>query len=192
MKKIEAKQILSIPNILSIIRLLLIPMFLYLYFKAESPLDFLIVGLIILGSGLTDLFDGLIARRFNMITELGIILDPVADKLTQFAVILMLILRFPAILWLVALFMVKEIYMLVNDIKLLKKGKRFSGALWAGKVATATFFVTTFLLVSFPQMGALYANLLMIITGVMLSISFYQYSQAFKQMYAELREESQS
>ncbi|MEG2419628.1 MAG: CDP-alcohol phosphatidyltransferase family protein, partial [Eubacterium sp.] len=156
MKKIEAKQILSIPNILSIIRLLLIPVFLYLYLKAKSPMDFLTVGLIILGSGLTDLLDGFIARRFNMITELGIILDPVADKLTQFAVILMLILRFPGILWLVALFMVKEIYMLVNDIKLLKKGKRFSGSLWAGKVSTATFFITAFLLVSFPQMGALY------------------------------------
>ena len=88
-------QLKSIPNILSLVRILLIPFFLWAFLWKRSYL--LSSGLLIF-SGLTDLCDGYIARRFNMVTELGKVLDPVADKLTQLAILFCLSLRYPVFL----------------------------------------------------------------------------------------------
>ena len=83
MKKFTKKEIFSIPNIMGYFRILLIPVFCYLYITAESEREYLYAAFVVLISSLTDLFDGKIARRFNMITELGKALDPIADKLTH-------------------------------------------------------------------------------------------------------------
>ncbi len=72
--KLSAKEIFSIPNILSYIRIILIPVFIYLYVTAENTTDYYIAAAVILFSGITDFADGLIARKFNMITELGTLL----------------------------------------------------------------------------------------------------------------------
>ena len=79
------KQIFSIPNLLSFFRILLIPVYIAIYLNAEKTTDYYIAGCILAISCLTDLVDGWIARRFNMVTTLGKVLDPLADKLTQFA-----------------------------------------------------------------------------------------------------------
>ena len=71
MKKFTKKEIFSIPNIMGYFRILLIPVFCYLYITAESEREYLYAAFVVLISSLTDLFDGKIARRFNMITELG-------------------------------------------------------------------------------------------------------------------------
>ena len=99
----------SIPNILSIIRILLIPVFMVRYMNASSELDYQIVAVIVLLSGVTDLVDGFIARKFNQITELGKLLDPVADKLTQLAIIICLVTRYDWMKYLLILFVVKEL-----------------------------------------------------------------------------------
>ncbi|MCD7894757.1 MAG: CDP-alcohol phosphatidyltransferase family protein [Erysipelotrichaceae bacterium] len=80
------KEIFSIPNILSYFRIVLVPVFIYVYFHAESQQDHLLSAGILILSSLSDLFDGMIARRFDMITELGKLIDPIADKLTQLVV----------------------------------------------------------------------------------------------------------
>ena len=77
------KEILSIPNILSLFRLLLIPVYTVLFLRAERPVDYWWAAGILAVSTLTDMVDGKIARRFHMVTNLGKILDPVADKATQ-------------------------------------------------------------------------------------------------------------
>jgi cardiolipin synthase len=193
MKKFDPKEYRSIPNILCYIRLILIPVFIYLYIKAQTPQDYLIVAAVIGLSGITDFLDGKIARHFNMITELGIVLDPAADKLTQLGILLMLVTKNASFSWLIILLFIKEIYLLVNDWKLLKKGKRFHGSLWSGKMSTAAFFINTFLLTAFPQMDAIYVNGLMLVTALMLIGAFCDYYLAFKQMYAEVKmEEEQS
>ena len=85
------KDVFTIPNILSVFRLLLIPVYLGLYLKAGDDLDMHLFAAGVLGlSCLTDAVDGQIARRFNMISTLGKILDPLADKATQFSLILCL------------------------------------------------------------------------------------------------------
>ena len=93
------KNIFTIPNILSIFRLLLLPVIVYTYMNQK---DYVLTGVLLLVSGITDLLDGYIARTFHMISDLGKILDPVADKATQAVVLLCLITRFR---WLVIPFM---------------------------------------------------------------------------------------
>ena len=92
------KNIFTIPNILSMFRLLLLPVIVYMYMNQK---DYVLTGILLLISGLTDLLDGYIARTFNMMSDLGKILDPVADKATQAVVLLCLMTRFS---WLTILF----------------------------------------------------------------------------------------
>ncbi|MDD2413685.1 MAG: CDP-alcohol phosphatidyltransferase family protein [Eubacteriaceae bacterium] len=183
--KITWRDFFSIPNILTYFRFLLIPVVIQLYLKADKPEDyFLVAGLIAL-SGITDFLDGQIARRFNQRTELGVIIDPIADKLTQAAVAVMLIMNYPQMLLLFVLLAAKEFYLLFGDIVVYRKGLHFSGALWAGKVSTTVFFVTMFILVAFPNLKPWQANSLMVLTAVFLIISFVQYARALARMYRE-------
>ena len=80
------KGCLTVPNLLSLIRIFLIPAFAVLYYKGHIGWAVLMLAL----SGISDFLDGKIARRFNQVSELGKILDPVADKLTQITIAVML------------------------------------------------------------------------------------------------------
>ena len=117
-----SKQILSIPNVLSLFRIALIPLFIWRYLTADTMLAYAQAAAIIALSGISDMLDGLIARKFGMITELGKALDPFADKLTQCALIFCLITRFPLMKGLVVLFLVKEISIACFSFYLYKKG----------------------------------------------------------------------
>ena len=127
MKKPTLQEVFTIPNILSYFRILLIPLFVYWYLSAETPAQFFRAAVVLGISGLTDTFDGRIARRFNQITELGILLDPVADKLTEGAVVLCLLTRYSRIWLLVALYVLKEGFMAVAGLVMLRRGKKLDG-----------------------------------------------------------------
>ncbi|MBQ1234570.1 MAG: CDP-alcohol phosphatidyltransferase family protein, partial [Oscillospiraceae bacterium] len=109
--KFNPIDLLSIPNILSYIRLILIPVFVNIYNTAKTPEDLKLAAAIIVASGLTDMLDGFIARRFHMITDIGKLIDPVADKLTQLAVLYCLTSRYDKMWILVGLCIIKEGYM---------------------------------------------------------------------------------
>ena len=79
------RRVLTIPNAISTVRLALIPLFLWLLFGAHSPLA---AGLLLGGIGATDWVDGYLARRLNQVSELGKILDPIADRLTVVAAVI--------------------------------------------------------------------------------------------------------
>ncbi len=181
--KLTKKEVFSIPNILSFVRILLIPVFMAFYLTAKTPLDYYIAAAVILISGLTDMADGLIARKCHMITELGKALDPIADKLTQAAIVFTLIFRFPAMFFLFVLLAVKEIFMGVNGLILLKKGKKLDGAMWFGKLSTAVLYVVMFIFIAVPTLPELAANILMIVTGFFLALSFILYIPVFAGMY---------
>ena len=85
-------KILTIPNMLSLFRLCLIPVIMWLYCVKEN---YLWAGIILIVSGITDTVDGFVARHFHMTSDLGKVLDPVADKLTQAARLVWLLTRFP-------------------------------------------------------------------------------------------------
>lgn len=125
-------KILTIPNILSFSRLCLIPLIAWLYCAKQ---DYIGAGYVLVLSGATDIADGFIARKFNMISDLGKILDPIADKLTQAAMLFCLSTRFPLMLVPIALMLVKELYMGVAGILVIKKTGKVYGANWHGKAA---------------------------------------------------------
>ncbi|MBQ7668212.1 MAG: CDP-alcohol phosphatidyltransferase family protein [Clostridia bacterium] len=127
---------MNIPNILTIIRLMLIPV-MAAFFMTNHILLALITYVI---ASITDVIDGFIARKFNMITDLGKILDPVADKLLQYIALLCLcyIKVIPA--WIVIVFLAKEFLLGIGCIKLIKKDIYIS-AKWFGKLSTCIFFL---------------------------------------------------
>ena len=180
--KIKSKDIFNIPNSLSYIRILLIPFFVLVYMNAHDKQGYYLAASIILFSGFTDFLDGFIARRFNQITELGKTLDPIADKLTQAAIVFCLMFKIKWMFLLVILFVVKEIFMGIYSLVLLKKRKKLDGAMWFGKVSTAVFYATMFIIIAFPFIEPMYVNSLMAITGVFLAIACVNYYFVFKKM----------
>lgn len=99
-------KIITIPNILSLFRLLLIPVIVWLYVFRQ---DYLWTTAILALSGITDIIDGIIARKCNMISDFGKAFDPVADKLTQIAMLFCLVSRFQWMLLPLCVLVVKEI-----------------------------------------------------------------------------------
>ena len=109
------RELFSIPNLLSFFRLVLIPVYAYIYLNATQTYQYFIAGSIMAVSCLTDMIDGKIARHFNMITTLGKILDPVADKVTQFTLTLCLSLKYPVLLPVLSLFVGHHIVHVIED-----------------------------------------------------------------------------
>ena len=131
----KKQQIFTIPNLLSFFRLLLIPVIVWLYCDRHAygwTLSVLIL------SGLTDIADGYIARRWNLISDFGKALDPVADKLTQIATLWCLVSRF-SYMWLpLGILLIKELFTGIMSLYAVKKSGQVKGADWHGKLCTAT------------------------------------------------------
>ena len=170
------KDFFTIPNMLSLFRLLLIPVYIVIYLNAQSAVDYYIAGGILAVSCLTDMIDGQIARHFNMVSTIGKILDPFADKVTQFSLIVCLTIEYPILLPLVVLFFIKEVFQLVAGLLTLRKGQMLTGALITGKISTAVLFVSLIVLVMFPNIGTTAVNIIMVVDGILLLISFLHYA----------------
>ena len=147
------KGCLTIPNLLSVIRILLIPVFAVLFLQEH----YIIAIAIIIFAELTDLFDGMIARRFNQVSALGKILDPIADKLSQISIVIVLIIKYwdNAIKYLFMFFIIKELVMLIGGAILISKGLRPVAAEMWGKIATTVFCVVMIFVLAFGEGGAL-------------------------------------
>lgn len=169
------KEVFTIPNLLSFFRLALIPVYMLIYLKAQELRDYLLAGSILALSCLTDMIDGKIARKFHMITTLGKFLDPLADKVTQFTLILCLAIRYPVLWSVLALFVLKEMFQLVAGILAAHHGYILKGALISGKICTTILFISLVALVIFPQMHESTVSLLALIDGVFLMVAFADY-----------------
>ena len=173
------KEILTIPNLLSLFRLVLIPVYMVIYLNAAEPGQYFTAAAILAVSCLTDAVDGKIARHFNMISTVGKILDPFADKMTQFTLTLCLSLKYPSLRSVLLLFVIKEVFQLIAGIINLRKRKMLPGALMAGKVCTTILFVSLIALVLFPNMPARTVDAIAVIDAVFLGISFVSYILAY-------------
>ena len=173
------KEIFTIPNLLSLFRLILIPVYVSIYLSADEPSDYFLAAAILAVSCLTDMIDGKIARHFNMISTVGKILDPFADKLTQFSLILCLVSEYPILWYLVGLFFVKEIFQLVAGAINLKRGKMLKGALMSGKVSTTVLFLSLIAMVMFPHLPKTAVTIITAIDGIFLLIAFVDYAVAY-------------
>ena len=174
------KEVFTIPNLLSLFRLALIPVYVVIYLNAGDDLflHFMAAGVLAV-SCLTDLVDGQIARRFHMISTVGKVLDPVADKATQFSLIVCLSIRYPVLWAVVVLFFLKELFQLVAGIVFLRRKKMLDGALVVGKICTTVLFLSLIIMVLFPTLpnGLIYG--IAITDSVFLLISFTGYYLAY-------------
>ena len=173
------KDIFTIPNLLSLFRLLLIPVYIAIYLNAEDTQDYILAAGILTVSCLTDLIDGKIARRFNMITALGKVLDPLADKATQFALILCLASKYTALQYVMALFILKESFQLIAGSLRLRKRKMLKGALMSGKICTTVLFLSLILMVIFPGLPIQFINAIVIIDIIFMLVAFTEYIAAY-------------
>lgn len=178
-KKDWKKDIFTIPNVLSLFRLALIPVYVVIYLNAEEAREFYLSAAILAVSCLTDLIDGQIARRFNMMTTLGKFLDPVADKATQFTLIVCLAVRYPVLLYLIGLFVVKEGFQLIAGAFKWRKGKILNRALLSGKICTTVLFTSLILMVMIPTLSDETIAIITAVDGVFMLISFVHYILAY-------------
>lgn len=128
---------MNLPNLLTIIRFLLVPVMTYFLISKNYSLA---ITFYVLAS-ITDVLDGYIARKYNMITKLGKILDPMADKLLQFSALVGLWIVGIIPFWITFIFFLKEIFMGLGAIKLLRNKDVVVPSKWFGKMSTVFFFV---------------------------------------------------
>ncbi len=151
---------LTIPNLISVIRILLIPVIAVLYYNNYIWWTVFVIFI----SGLSDAVDGKIARKFNQVSNLGKLLDPVADKFTIFALAIVLFLKFKeaqseamqAFAWVFLLFIAKDVIMILGSIVLIALGTRPVAAEIWGKLATFAFYAVMVVIIGFgPEVGAI-------------------------------------
>ena len=177
--KYSKKEIFTIPNLLSCIRIILIPVYAVLYMKARTIKGLIAAASVFAASALTDMADGIIARKFNMRSRLGIMLDPLADKLTQGVILLCLTIRNSDIIPLLILFIIKEGFMLVMGCRLLRQGKMLDGALFSGKICTTVLFTGMIILVIFKDMPRPAVASIVMLCAVFMLISLVSYAKCF-------------
>lgn len=173
------KEIFTIPNLLSLFRLVLLPVYVCIYLNAEEPFQFYTAGIVMAVSCVTDLIDGKIARHFHMVTTLGKILDPLADKITQFTLTMCLSLKYPVLIPVLLLLLVKELVQTTLGVHHLLHGKMLPGALAAGKICTAVLFVSLITLVMFPKIHPETVVLIALTDSFFLIVSFFSYLSAY-------------
>ena len=171
--RLTINQILSIPNILSFVRIALIPIIIWAYCTLGN---YLLTIALIAFSGITDIIDGFIARRFNMITDFGKALDPIADKLTQGAIMICLLTRFPLMWLLLILLAVKEISSFILRLILFTRTEAVYGSYWHGKLATVMIYATVALHIIWATIPPAFSGALIVITSAVMFFSFAMYT----------------
>ena len=173
------KEILTIPNLLSLFRLLLIPVYMTIYLNATQARDYVAAAIILAVSCFTDLIDGKIARKFNMVSTVGKVLDPIADKVTQFTLIICLSIKYPVLLHLVLLFVIKESFQFFAGLVTFRKGRMLTGALITGKICTTILFISLTVMILMPDISDLVVNIITIVDSVFMVIAFSDYIRAY-------------
>ena len=186
--KARKEDLFTIPNILSYIRILLVPLFVYIFLNKWYWQS----ALVVVVAAVTDVIDGYIARKFNLITDWGKFIDPVADKLMQFAMLVVTILKAPFVLILVIAFVLKESILLIVGLYIYHKGNNLNGAMWCGKLCTVVMDISMLILIACPESfitDALKDTIIVVVMAFML-LSFVVYLNAYKKLYASMKAEN--
>ncbi len=192
----------TIPNLLSLLRIVVIPFFAYFFIKGDALWAIVVLFL----SGVSDFLDGKIARKFNQVSDLGKVLDPVADKLTQITLAVLLFISFngasdsmlKAFSWVFLVFIIKEAIMVLFGGLMIVIGLRPSAAEIFGKVATFAFYAIMLLVVAFgPEVGLLKSvfvlpstlmMILVVISAILTIVAFFSYFPDTFRQFKELKD----
>ena len=170
-KLLTKEQVFTIPNFMSFFRLVLVPFILWIYLRGEYG----IAAALVVVSALTDILDGVIARKFDMVSDLGKVLDPIADKVTHAALLICLLTRYRFI-WLVfALLAFKELMMFALGTTAVRRKGKVHSAKWYGKLCTVVLEVSLVALMLFPELplGAVKAILMVCCAAMIFSLVMY-------------------
>ena len=195
----------TIPNWLCFLRIALIPVFSVLFIK-ENYIPAFVLMII---AALTDAVDGKIARKYNMVSNLGKILDPIADKLSQMAIVIILIVKFWSfegiLKYLFFLFIIKEVLMLIGGAVLLSKGMRPVAAEIWGKVATTIFYIFMIAIIAlggpngalvgvwfFKELPTTIITVMVIISAVLAFVSLFGYAPGFIKQIKESKDNKEA
>lgn len=167
------KEIFTIPNMFTYFRICLIPLIVWLYLVKNNSVW---TGYILIVSGLTDIIDGFIARKFNMISNLGKIIDPIADKLTQVTMLICLLSRFSLMIIPFIFIVIKELCDSITGFLVIKKKEKVIGAKWHGKVATCLLYGIMIIHVFWINIPHTISVISITVCTIMIIISFILYS----------------
>jgi len=171
---------MTVPNAISLARIALLPLFVWLYLTSDETNGREFLSFIVLvASGLSDLFDGMIARKFNQISDLGKLLDPLADKLTQVTVMVCLFMRYHIVIYLLIICLVKELCQGLGGLILLHRGAKLDGARWYGKVSTFVFYGVMACIVLMNDMNDTAKQVLIGIVAIVMLFAFFRYVREF-------------
>ena len=167
------KRIFTIPNLLSVIRLLMLPLIIDLYVFRHNVWG---AAFVLVASAITDIVDGWIARHFDQVTDLGKILDPVADKLTQFTMLCCLMTTWPNMILPGAMLFIKEIADSITSLWVIRRTGTVLSAEWHGKLATVIVHSTVVIHVIWREIPALLSNMLIGLCVIAMLLSLILYS----------------
>ncbi len=170
-KNFRLQDLFNIPNMLTVLRIVLLPFIAWAYLNDKMT----IAIILLLISGISDVLDGFIARRFNMTTALGKVLDPISDKLTQGIILACLAVRFRYLLALFFLLFIKEMIMGITGFYVVRKTGIVYSSRWHGKATTVLIYSTIMLHFLFPNIPKFIADILMIASICMMFISMRLY-----------------
>lgn len=184
-KNLDFKELKTVPNLLSMLRILLIIPFVFFFLSG----NYIMAAVMIIISGISDALDGFIARKFNQITEIGKMLDPLADKLTLIAIMICIVILFPIVLPVVVILIIKDVMMMIGASILLKKNIKPPAARWYGKVATIMFYFSVSLIVflkaAFNYDNTVLSFFLLGITAAMMIFALVEYFILFLNLIKE-------
>lgn len=164
---------LNVPNILTILRIFLVPVYLYFFYSVYEN-NILLAGLIFILAGITDILDGYIARKYDLGTKIGAVLDPFADKLMMFTILITFATSGIIPMWILVCLGIKEITMIIGGgILYLFKGKKVLASNKYGKVATVSFYIATLSIVF--KLPKIISTTLFIVTVLFNLVAFINY-----------------
>ncbi|MCL2221428.1 MAG: CDP-alcohol phosphatidyltransferase family protein [Oscillospiraceae bacterium] len=180
----------ALPNIISFFRICLVPVFVVVFFNDHS--EFRIFAVLIFAiAGISDILDGIIARKFQAQSKLGKVLDPLADKLMTFTAIMCLTITRPILFWAVCVFFVKEALMGTGGLVLHRKGhKELPASNAIGKASTVTFFIICILLMLFRNLSDAIAVLMISVAVALTLVALASYIVSYTKIINAEKQES--
>lgn len=166
------RRVFTVPNMLSLLRLLMVPLFVWTYIVRQ---DGLLTALVLALSGLTDILDGQIARRYGMVSDVGKLLDPIADKVTQGAMLICLLTRFPAMWVPLILLIIKEAFVGITSLMVIRETGRVDGAEMHGKVTTCFLYGMMLIHLMWGSIPNILSIALIVITTLVMLLSLWLY-----------------
>lgn len=182
----------TVPNLLTYLRFVLVVPFVILFLNQKYLLSAICIGL----SGISDCLDGFFARKLNQVTQLGKLLDPIADKVTLISVMLCMAFYAPNVIPILVVLIAKDVAMLIGGISLLKRKITPPAAEWFGKLATIVFYFAVCIIV-FMKAAINYENLLLddimlSVTAVVMLYALYRYAKIYRELIKEDKAKKQN